>query len=273
MPTVDECMEAINDYDEYVLRVIRGNYETCQGIIRRLFSQPNFQPRALSFQQLMYIRKLCQYAGSSLDLEIAYDINISGISFQAAKCSSSSQHIIFDDIATQAKTQIAKYKSKTASIRYAGIDLENSTLITTENIRMNAIQYAVYNLWLVEGKSLMDLTKEFPAEVVLIAAASLQITEESPSDYVPLFDKIKRIMTFMELCVTFHLQRLRLETDTKLLYAYIKHRRSITLAGAKAYTKQMRDRHEIINTDDDIINMLLKSTNVVGDGDLLHIIY
>lgn len=231
-PSANDCMVAVNNCDNNIFKIIKPHTSLYSEIIQQLLLSYPFIPRNFTMKKLLYINKLTSFAGRhyTKEFEIAHDINDETIQFANLRndISSLSMDKIFDSIHEQSINRLTKFKKDSFPIKYKGIHLTLSTLTTTEDIHMNAIQYVVHNLSIVDDKPLAELIKEFPIHCTLIAAASLKITHESPKDYTVLYSKISSSMTLYELCKMFNLSLVLLEREVDKLYECISYKAYIT---------------------------------------------
>ena len=191
LPPLEECRKLIEGEDPRIFKPLR-----LYGLenVRYAFTDEviSLVSPKLPLRQLLYIRKICALSGDTgrCGFEIAHDLNDheirkgdSAIRFAHSRSSTrGSMSPLFQEVHAEATRRLARV-NPAHRVRYAGVDLLRTTLVTTEGVRMNAIQYLVYCKWIVEGIPTDKLVEELPRRATLAAAKSL---EESGGPLCPM---------------------------------------------------------------------------------------
>jgi hypothetical protein len=132
----------------------------------------------------------------------------------------STQHPWFNEIHRQAQPILA-LQTAIPNIQYRGIDLILSTVTTTEDITMTAIQYVVHSQ-LVVGQSLAQIAREFPPQCVLIAAVSLEEAPPNTTDYVAEYHRVKQTVQIRNLARQYNIRLTPIHYDAEKVSRFIK---------------------------------------------------
>lgn len=249
LPPLEECRKLIEREDLRIFKVLR-----LPGLenIRYAFTDEviSLVSPKLPLRQLLYIRKICALSGNTgnCGFEIAHDLNDheirkgdSAIRFAYSRSlTRGSMSPLFQEVHAEATRRLTRV-NPAYRVRYAGVDLLRTTLVTTEGVRMNAIQYLVYCKWIVEGIPINKLVEELPRRATLAAARSLEQSGAILSDVidcVPCFMRILRKMELVELEKQFALPD-RLEVGAQHIYRVVKNRKRISVTDVRNQVCQM----------------------------------
>lgn len=251
LPPPEEFRLIIEREDPRVISVLAMDDDIRNVFITRLIAMVSAE---LPLKQLLYIRSICAMGGPSgtLGVNIAHDLNdlprtvsrgTSSIRFDRCReLLRGSDSPLFQEIHTEAINRLTPV-GKDHPIRYVGIDLIKTTLITEEGIRMNAIQYLVHCKWLIEDTRIEKLVEEYPRRLVLASALSLKElgyleNVMTTKDCIPQFMKILRQMTLADLERKFSLPD-RLEDSAHMIYRVVKDQKRINVADVRNEVNRM----------------------------------
>lgn len=122
-------------------------------------------------------------------------------------------------------------------IHYGGIDLELTTIETTDNIVVNAAQYLVNQLWWSNNKNkntLERLAKLYNYQQILWAAYSLATIDKDSKNYKNYYNQVKSEIAIYTIVNYFGLSTL-ISQEAEVLYWIIKTMQKINITTLQEY--------------------------------------
>lgn len=218
-PPLNECLNLARNQDLSLEPILRDDSTLRFEMFKDILLSLNQYPR----DKLWYLHRLCRPLGITYNksLLLAIMANTETLSFVPAKFEQEATlHPMFNELHHLAQ-RILRSQVIVPNIQYRGLDLILSTVTTTEDITMTAIQYVVHSR-LVEGWSLAQIAQEFPRKCVLIAAASLEDAPPGTTDYVTEYHRVDRTVRASELARRYNIHLRPIHHEAERVFSFIK---------------------------------------------------
>jgi hypothetical protein len=267
-PPLNECLNLVQSQDLTLEPIIRRDSTLLRDLFKNILLSLDRYPR----DKLWYLQRLCQPLGATYNkgLMLAMLANTETIRFVPTRFEEeSTRHPWFNEIHRQAQPILA-LQTVIPNIQYRGIDLILSTVTTTEDITMTAIQYVVHSQ-LAVGQSLAQIAQEFPPKCVLIAAASFDEAPPNTIDYVAEYHRISQTVRAQDLARQYNIRLTPISYDAEKVYRFIKQCRRCSV---QTVIEWAQERDDLKYDPMEVIEYILaRHYGISLDGDCLSYTY